>query len=85
MRRILSLQASQAVFATVPRTLTVVGLWLACSLLVAWVGPYISPWLIMVGSLLLYAFTIYLGSVWLERDILRESRKHSEGEHGVDE
>ena len=78
MRRILSVQASQALFATVPRTLTVVGLWLACSLLVAWVGPYIAPWLIMVGTLLLYAFTLYLGSVWLDRDILRDSRQHSE-------
>lgn len=78
MRRILSLQASRALFATMPRTLSVIGVWLGFGLLVEWVGPFLPGWLVIVGTLLLFAFTIYLGSVFLDRDILRESQKHSD-------
>lgn len=83
MRRILSVQASQALFGTVPRTLTVMGMWLVCILAAAWFGPFIPWWWVVpLVSLLLYAFTIYLGSVWLDRDILRESRQHHEDDEG---
>jgi hypothetical protein len=78
MRRLLSLQASQALFATAPRTLIVVGAWLAYVFAAAWIGPFISGWLVILVGLLLFVFTIYLGAAWLDRDILRESRRQSE-------
>ena len=43
-----------------------------------WVGPFLPGWLVIVGTLLLFAFTIYLGSVFLDRGILRESQKRSD-------
>jgi hypothetical protein len=65
-------------FATVPRALIVLGTWLAYTLVVAWAEPYIPAWLVLIGTLLLFVFTIYLGAAWLDRDILRESRRQSE-------
>lgn len=78
MRRIFSLQASRALFGTVPRTVIVCGIWLAYVFASWWAGPFIPEWVVPLVGLLLFAFLIYLGGAWLDRDILRQARQHPE-------
>lgn len=85
MRRIFSLQASRALFATVPRSLIVFGAWLAYVLAAAWVGPFIPGWLVMLVGLLLFALMFYPGAAWLDRDILRESRQDADDKSNSDD
>lgn len=78
MRRVLSLQAAQALFRTVPRVLTVVGIFLAFYLLAVLTERFVPWWVFTVVGLLLFCAVVYLGSVWLDRDIMRGARRDTE-------
>lgn len=77
MRRVLSIQAMRALFATVPRVLTVVLILLAYYLVAASTEQFVPWWAATLVGLLLFAFLLYLGSVWLDRDLIREAQRHS--------
>lgn len=73
MRRMFSLQAGRALFGSVTRTLIVVGVLAAYYLLAMWVAPFIPWWAITAAGLVILAGLIYVGSAWLDRDIMRET------------
>ena len=75
MRRMLSIQSGRALFRTVPRALLVCGLLAAYYVAAMWVEPLLPWWIVMLAGLVLLAALAYLGSVWLDRDILRETRE----------
>lgn len=76
MRRVLSLQAGQALFKTVPRVLTFVGIWLAFYFFTVLTDRLIPWWVYPIAGLLVFGFVVYLGSVWLDRDIMRGAEEH---------
>jgi len=80
MRRMFSLQAGRALFGSVPRVLIVLGSLATYYLLAIWLEP-IVPWgfVTLLGFLLLIGL-IYLGSIWLDRDIMRGANKKSSDE-----
>lgn len=72
MRRVLSLQAAQALFSTAPRILIFVGIWLAFYLFAILTEQFIPWWAFPILGAAIFGFVVYLGSVWLDRDIVRE-------------
>lgn len=74
MRHFFSRQAGRALFSTVPRALIVSGLLVAYGLAGWWAYPCVPEWMITLVGLLLFAFLIYLGGAWLDRDILRQAQ-----------
>lgn len=74
MRRILSLQASRALFGTIPRILLVAAALAASGFATQWAGPHVPWWVITLAGLILLAGLQYLGSRWLERDVLRAAQ-----------
>lgn len=80
MRRVLSLQAAQALFRTVPRVLTLVGIWLAFYVFTVLTERFVPWWVFPILGLLIFGFVIYLGSVWLDRDIMRDAKAQPENE-----
>lgn len=80
MRRLFSFQAGRALFGTIPRVLIVLGSLVAYYILAMALQPIVPWWLItLIGFLLLFGL-IYLGSVWLDRDILRGAQDRSRDE-----
>lgn len=77
MRRVLSPQAGRALFGSVPRILTVVGLLVAYFVAAMWVEPFVPWWVVTLAGLLLLALLLYLGARWLDRDILRGAQEDS--------
>lgn len=71
MRRTFSIQAWRALFGTVPRALTVIGILAAYFLVATVVEPFVPWWLTTLVGLLTFALFIYLGSRWLDRDLMR--------------
>jgi hypothetical protein len=43
-----------------------------------WAEPYIARWVVAVAGLVLLGALQFLGSRWLERDVLRAAREDSE-------
>lgn len=80
MRRTLSIQAWRALFSTVPRALTVISILAAYLLGATIVEPYVPWWLTTLVGLLIIALFVYLGSTWLDRDLLRRGES-SDHEH----
>lgn len=78
MRRVLSVQAARALFGTVPRVLTVAGILLAFALASVLTEPFVPWWVSTLVGVLLFAALLYMGSVWLDRDLIRGARRHSE-------
>lgn len=78
MRRIISKQSHDALYATVPRTLTVIAVWLAYVLVGTWLAPFIPWWVVTLAGILLYGLMLYIGSELLVSDVLRESRQPSD-------
>lgn len=77
MRRLFSFQAGRALFGSVPRVLIVFGSLLAYYLLAMWVEPYVPWWLTTVVGFVLLFGLLYLGSVWLDHDIMRAAKQES--------
>lgn len=75
MRRVLSLQAAQALFRTVPRILTFVGIWLAFYLFTILTEQFIPGWVFPILGIVIFGFVVYLGSAWLDRDIMRGAQQ----------
>lgn len=81
MRRIFSLAAARALFGSLPRILMVGAVLVAYYLVSIWVEPFIPWWVVTLAGLLVLAGLIYLGSVWLDRDLMR----HAEDESAANE
>ncbi|GAA3020390.1 putative effector of murein hydrolase LrgA (UPF0299 family) [Microbacterium dextranolyticum] len=77
MRRLFSFQAGRALFGSVTRVLIVFGSLLAYYLLAMWVEPYVPWWLTTVVGFVLLFGLLYLGSVWLDHDIMRGAKQDS--------
>ncbi|AUG29001.1 MULTISPECIES: hypothetical protein [Microbacterium] len=75
MRRVLSLQAAQALFKTVPRILIFVGIWLAFYLFTILTEQFVPWWVFPILGIGIFGFVVYLGSVWLDRDITRGAQR----------
>ncbi|MDF2580586.1 MAG: hypothetical protein K0S49_2165 [Microbacterium sp.] len=71
MRRTLSIQAWRALFGTVPRALTVIGILAAYFLVATVIEPFVPWWSTTLVGLLVIVFFAYLGSRWLDRDLMR--------------
>lgn len=78
MRRTLSLQASRALLSTIQRILIVAAVLVAYWFAARWAEPYIAWWVVAVAGLVLLGALQFLGSRWLERDVLRAAREDSE-------
>lgn len=81
MRRLFSLQAARALFGTVPRILIVGAVLVAYYLVSVWVERFVPWWVVTIAGLFVLAGLIFLGSVWLDRDIMR----HAEDDSAADE
>lgn len=77
MRRVLSLQATRALFGSLSRILLVAAVLAAYYVAALWVEPFVPWWIVGAVGLLLLAGLQYLGSRWLERDIMRSARDDS--------
>ncbi|KZE91203.1 hypothetical protein [Microbacterium sp. TNHR37B] len=77
MRRVLSLQATRALFGTLPRIGLVVAVLAAYYVAAIWIEPFVPWWVVAVVGLLLLAGLQYLGYRLLERDIVRSARDDS--------
>jgi len=78
MRRMLSLQASRALFSSFPRVIVVVATLAVYFFAAQWSEPYVSWWVVALVGLMLLAGLQLLGSLWLERDVLRAARDDPE-------
>lgn len=78
MRAMLSLQASRALFGTLPRILVVAALLAAYCFAALWAEPYVPWWVVTLVGLILLAGLQFLGSRWLEGDILRAAQHDPE-------
>ncbi len=76
----MSIQAWRALFSTVPRALIVAGILAAYLLVATIVGPFVPPWLTTLVGLLIIVLFLYLGSTWLDRDLVRRGES-SDREH----
>lgn len=77
MRRILSLQASRALFSTIQRILVVAAVLVVYWFAAQWAEPHVYWWVVALTGLLLLAALQYLGYRWLERDVLRAAQEDS--------
>lgn len=73
----LSLQASQALFRTPPRTFLVAAVLAAYLFGSLGVQQHLAWWVVTLTGLVLLAGLQYLGYRWLERDVLREAQDDS--------
>lgn len=73
MRRIVSLAAARALFGSLPRILIVAGVLVAYYLASTWVAPFAPWWIITLAGPFVFGGLVYLGSVWLDRDLIRQA------------
>ncbi|RYF51872.1 MAG: hypothetical protein EOO27_29275 [Comamonadaceae bacterium] len=69
-------------FSTAPRTLIVYGCLLVYVLAANAIGDFVPWWLVTLAGMLLFAFLVYLGTVWADRDLLRRGQEHDPSSHG---